>query len=393
MPAPDIGNQSRQTPAYDRSRETLACGSHPRSGQHPGFDERRARLAAARLYMVCDSKPGGRELTSVLRAAIAGGVDIVQLRDKHLSDEELTEVVRTAHKVCEQMGALLIVNDRPKVALAAGADGVHVGQEDTPVAEVRELVGPHLLIGLSTHAPAEIDHAGMANADYVGVGPVYTTPTKPGRPAVGLELVRYAAEHSRLPFFAIGGIDEHNIEAAIEAGAQRVAMVRAIADAADPEVAARTLRKALDFETRSRTELKDEQARAALQPLAEGERPKALLVAVMVAALVAIGVAVGALTIHNLRSRGGSAPGGIFIALVLGALAVGMYQRRYWAVLGFEALLAFQILVTSLALVIATTILAAAACLLSIGLGGWLFWKLVRVMGRMQAGERALPHE
>lgn len=144
-------------------------------------------------------------------------------------------------------------------------------------------------------------------------------------------------------------------------------------------------------ESRSRTELKDEQARAVLQPLAEGERPAALLVAVAVAALVAIGVAVGALTIHDLRSHGGSAPGGIFIAIVLAALAVGMYQRRYWAVLGFEALLAFQILVTSLALVIATTILAAVLCLLSIGLGGWLFWKLVRVMGRIQAGERELP--
>ena len=155
-----------------------------------------------------------------------------------------------------------------------------------------------------------------------------------------------------------------------------------------PKCAARTLRRALGFDARSRTELKDEQARAALQPLAEGERPAALLVAVGVAALVAIGVAVGALTIHNLRSHGGSAPGGIFIALVLAALAVGMYRRRYWAVLGFEALLAFQILVTSLALVIATTILAAVLCLLSIGLGGWLFWKLVRVMGRMQAGER-----
>jgi thiamine-phosphate pyrophosphorylase len=351
-------------------------------------DKRRTRLAAARLYLVCDSKPGGRELTGVLRAAIAGGVDIVQLRDKHLSDEELTAVVRTAHMICEQMGALLIVNDRPKVALAAGADGVHVGQDDTPVAQVRELVGPHLLVGLSTHAPAEIDHGGMANVDYVGVGPVYATPTKPGRPAVGLELVRYAAGHSRLPFFAIGGIDGDNIEAAIEAGAQRVAVVRAIADAADPKVAARTLREALGFDTRSRTELKNEQARAELTPLTEGERPAALLVAVAVAALVATGVAVGALTIHNLRSHGGSAPGGIFIAIVLAALAVGMYRRRYWAVLGFEALLAFQILVTSLALVIATTILAAALCLLSIGLGGWLFWKLVRVMGRIQAGER-----
>lgn len=220
--------------------------------------ERRAHLAAAQLYLVCDSKPGGRELPDVMRAAIAGGVDIVQLRDKHISDEELTEVVRTAHKVCEQLGALLIVNDRPTVTLEAGADGVHVGQGDMPVAQVRELVGPDVLIGLSTHAPAEIDAAtagfdaaagpgrrGVASVDYVGVGPVYATPTKPGRPAVGLELVRYAAGHSRLPFFAIGGLDAGNVEAALEAGARRVAVVRAIADAADPELAARTLRKAL----------------------------------------------------------------------------------------------------------------------------------------------------
>jgi thiamine-phosphate pyrophosphorylase len=220
--------------------------------------KRRAHLAAARLYMVCDSRPGGRELTGVLRAAIAGGVDIVQLRDKRISDEELTEVVRTAHTICVQMGALLIINDRPRVALAAGAGGVHVGQEDMPVAQVRELVGPDVLIGLSTHAPAEIDAAtagfdtaagaergGVTNVDYLGVGPVYATPTKPGRPPVGLELVRYAAGHSPLPFFAIGGIDADNVEAAIEAGARRVAVVRAIADAADPEQAARTLRGAL----------------------------------------------------------------------------------------------------------------------------------------------------
>ncbi len=139
---------------------------------------------------------------------------------------------------------------------------------------------------------------------------------------------------------------------------------------------------------RSRAQLRDEHARAALTPLAEGERPAALLVAVAVAALLAIGVAAGALTVHDLRRHGGSVPGGVFLTVVLAALAVGMYRRRYWAVLGFEALLAFQILVTSLALVIATTILAAAACLLSIGLGGWLFWKLVRVMGRLQAGEQ-----
>ncbi len=351
--------------------------------------------------MVCDSKPGGRELTGVLRAAIAGGVEVVQLRDKQLSDEELTEVVRAAHKICAPEGVLLIVNDRPEVALAAGADGVHVGQEDTPVEQVRELVGPDMLIGLSTHAPAEIDAAtagfaaaagagcgGVTNVDYIGVGPVYATPTKPGRPAVGPELVRYATGHSQLPFFAIGGIDADNVQAVVEAGARRVAVVRAIADAEDPEVAARTLYKALGSGTRSRTELRDERARAALTPLGEDERPAALLVAVAVAGLLAVGVAVGVLTIHDLSHHGGSVPGGVFLAGVLAALAWGMYSGRYWAVLGFEGLLAFQILATSLALVIASTILAAAFCLLSIGLSSWLFWKLVRVMGRIQAAER-----
>jgi thiamine-phosphate pyrophosphorylase len=217
---------------------------------------RRARLAAARLYLVCDSEPGGRALPEVLHAGIPGGVDMVQLRDKRLSDDELTEVAYNAHKLCERLGALLIVNDRPLVALAAGADGVHVGQEDMPVAQVRELLGADVLIGLSTHTPAEIDAAtaqsdatpGVARdgaPDYIGVGPVYATPTKPGRPAVGLELVRYAGTHSRLPFFAIGGIDADNVETAINAGARRVAVVRAIADAADPMRAARALSTAL----------------------------------------------------------------------------------------------------------------------------------------------------
>ena len=128
--------------------------------------------------------------------------------------------------------------------------------------------------------------------------------------------------------------------------------------------------------------------RAALQPLGQGERPTALLVAVGVCALLAAGVIVGALTVHDLSRHGGSLPGAIFLAALLASLAVGMYRRRYWAVLGFEALLAFQIIVTSLALVVASALVAAAACVVSVGLAGWLFWKLVRVMGRIQAGER-----
>jgi hypothetical protein len=151
-----------------------------------------------------------------------------------------------------------------------------------------------------------------------------------------------------------------------------------------------TMAAPADRAASSRGPRQEERAHTALrQPLDKDKPPRALRVAMAVAALLAIGVAVGVLTIHDLRRHGGSVPGGVFIALVLAGLAAGMYRRRYWAVLGFEALLAFQIVIASLALVTASTIAATALCVASIGLGGWLFWGLVRVMGRMQAGERS----
>jgi len=216
--------------------------------------DRRARLTAARLYLVCGSISGDASraettLPDLLRAAIAGGVDIVQLREKQLPDEQLVAVASAARALCERHGPpspLLIVNDRPHVAREVGADGVHVGQQDMPVAEVRELVGEDVLIGLSTHAPDEIDAVDAGLVDYIGVGPVHATPTKPGRAAVGLGLVRYAAAHATVPFFAIGGIDASNAPAAIDAGARRLCVLRAVASAADPEHAARELRELLD---------------------------------------------------------------------------------------------------------------------------------------------------
>jgi thiamine-phosphate pyrophosphorylase len=209
--------------------------------------ERRARLARARLYLVCGCAPrGGHDLQGLLRAAVAGGVEIVQLRDKRLGDEELLAAARAARALCEELGALLIVNDRPLVARESGADGVHVGQQDMAVADVRELIGPDMLIGLSTHAREEIDAEDAARSDYIGVGPVHETPTKPGRAAVGVELIRYAAERSPVPFFAIGGLHAHNLGEAIGAGARRAVVLRAIADAEDPRRAARALRELLD---------------------------------------------------------------------------------------------------------------------------------------------------
>lgn len=221
------------------------------SSPDPGA-QRRAKLERAQLYLVCDSKPGDRELSETLHAAIDGGVDVVQLRDKLLPDDELTAVAHAAGALCERLGALFVVNDRPDVAVRAGADGVHVGQDDLAVAEVREIVGPDMLIGLSTHAPLEIDAATPSDAsgahyvDYIGVGPVHATPTKPGRPAVGVELVSYASAHARVPFFAIGGIDGENVLDVLHGGARRICVLRAIADAEDPRSAAAALRSTIE---------------------------------------------------------------------------------------------------------------------------------------------------
>jgi thiamine-phosphate pyrophosphorylase len=202
---------------------------------------RRSLLAAARLYLVCDELP-----EPALRAALAGGVQIVQLRLKHADDSRILAAAAAYRRACDEHGALLIVNDRPDLAAAAGADGVHIGQDDVAVARARELVGPDAIVGLSTHSPEQIERAGGEDLDYIGVGPVHATPTKPGRPAVGTGLVSYAAARAATPFFAIGGIDLATVGAVVGAGATRVAVVRAITEAADPERAARELRTALE---------------------------------------------------------------------------------------------------------------------------------------------------
>lgn len=203
------------------------------------MSDRRERLRAARLYLVCDERP-----EAWLERALTGGVDIVQLRMKEASEPEIVATAEAFARRCAEQGALFILNDRPDLAAAVGADGVHVGQDDVSVAEARELVGPDRLVGLSTHTPAQVEAA--AGVDYIGVGPVHATPTKPGRPAVGLELVRHAAAHARVPFFAIGGIDAPRAEAVAAAGASRIAVVRALTEAEDPLLAARELRAAIE---------------------------------------------------------------------------------------------------------------------------------------------------
>jgi thiamine-phosphate pyrophosphorylase len=206
-----------------------------------GLADARERLRRARLYLVVDAAA-----EPVIEPALRGGVDMVQLREKDADDDAILRAAASFRTLCDEHGALFWLNDRPDLAHAAGADGIHVGQDDMPLAEARERAGERLLIGLSTHAPAQFDAALASGADQISVGPVWETPTKAGRPAAGLEYVRYAAERGGdAPWFAIGGIDADNVGEVVAAGARRIVVVRAIRDADDPEAAAASLRRAL----------------------------------------------------------------------------------------------------------------------------------------------------
>jgi thiamine-phosphate pyrophosphorylase len=205
---------------------------------------RRAWLADARLYFIVESRPAARDLEQLLRAALLGGVDVVQLRDKSADERAIVRAGRVFRRLCDAYDALFVVNDRPDLAIACAADGVHLGQDDGDVEAARRLAGDDLLIGRSTHSPQQVDAA--VGVDYIAVGPVFATPTKPEYAPVGTELVAYAAAHASVPFFAIGGIDAGNVAEVAGAGAHRVAVVRAIRDADDPAEAARALRERVE---------------------------------------------------------------------------------------------------------------------------------------------------
>jgi thiamine-phosphate pyrophosphorylase len=213
-------------------------------------DERRRRLERARLYLVLDLEA----VASVLADALEAGVDLVQLRDKAASDDALSAAGGHMRELCARHGALFLVNDRPDLALALDADGCHVGQADASPEAVRAELGPERLIGLSTHSPEQFDAGLHTEANYLSAGPVHATPTKPGRAATGLALIEHAVAHATKPFFAIGGIDAETIVPALAAGAQRVVVVRAIRDAADPGAAAAELRSAIESAERNEAE-------------------------------------------------------------------------------------------------------------------------------------------
>jgi thiamine-phosphate pyrophosphorylase len=212
-------------------------------------DRRRERLARARLYVVTGAREEQGDLAAFLATVLEAGADIVQLRQK---DAEAGDILRWSSDfrvAAHRYGALFVINDRPDLATAAGADGVHLGQNDLPPAWARRVVGPDVIIGLSTHSVAEFD-AGAPEADYLCAGPLYATPTKPGRPATGLGIVAHATSRERdgseqRPWFAIGGIDAESLPDVVSAGAARIVVVRAAAGP-DPGGAVRTLLEGLD---------------------------------------------------------------------------------------------------------------------------------------------------
>lgn len=220
-----------------------------------GVHEPRSKLAAARLYLCTDARRERGDLAEFADAALAGGVEIIQLRDKGSAGEQrfgpleargelaALEILADAAR---RHGALLAVNDRADIARTSGADVLHLGQEDLPLEAARTIVGPGMLIGRSTHETGEASRALMEDVDYFCVGPCWPTPTKPGRPAPGLDLVRAVATmHADKPWFAIGGIDEQRLPEVLDAGARRIVVVRAITAAEDPGATARRLRSAL----------------------------------------------------------------------------------------------------------------------------------------------------
>jgi thiamine-phosphate pyrophosphorylase len=202
-----------------------------------------ADLDGRHLYLCA---PDRADLARFIAACIEGGVDVVQLREKHLDDRSLLARASVVAAVCHDAGVPFILNDRPDLALAAGADGVHVGQDDVPPAAARRILGDDAIVGLSTHSTADLVASLDEPVSYVSAGPVEPTPTKPGRAGVGLGYIRYAVEHAGRPVWVTGGVSPATVAAVVAAGARHVVAVRWLTEAADPAAAARQLRQALD---------------------------------------------------------------------------------------------------------------------------------------------------
>jgi thiamine-phosphate pyrophosphorylase len=200
-------------------------------------------LSSRRLYLCTPDRP---DLATFIADCVAGGVDVVQLRDKELEARPLLARAAVAAAVCRDLGVPFILNDRPDLALEVGADGVHVGQDDAPVSLARRIIGPDAIVGLSTHGPADLEGAATEDVTYISAGPVEATPTKPGRPGTGLGYVTQASARSSVPVFVTGGVTPETIPALTRAGVRHFVVVRYLTGASDARRAAQALRRAID---------------------------------------------------------------------------------------------------------------------------------------------------
>ena len=200
-------------------------------------------LAGRRLYLCTPDRP---DLAEFLSACIAGGVDVVQLRDKDLEARPLLARARVAASVCQEHGVPFVLNDRPDLALEVGADGVHVGQDDAPVSLARRILGPDAMVGLSTHSESDLHEAMGEDVSYLSAGPVEATPTKPGREGTGVDYVTLASARSSVPVFVTGGVTPQRIPLLAAAGMRHFVVVRYLTRAPDARTAARALREAID---------------------------------------------------------------------------------------------------------------------------------------------------
>jgi thiamine-phosphate pyrophosphorylase len=356
------------------------------------LEDPRARLAEARLYQLVPFAQEGIDEARV-EAALRGGVDMVELLADGPGEPDDAQILAAAARLrplCERHNALFMLHNRPELVGGAGADGVHIEAATIDLAQARATIGADRLLGASAHTPEEIMAAQSLPLDYISVGPVYATPVRPQSRPVGTALVTFASRNSRLPFFAVGGIEPHNTGAVAAAGAQRIAVLRALAQASDPTLAARVLRAEIttpaDFleRYRARTEAQNAAARARLEPLAPGERPWPLRLAstlALLAAAINLFAFLAGVKVQGSRLPAGELVPFVFVMLVL---AGGMWRRSAAALLAFMALLTLIIVLFSLFLVEASNLLGVVVPLLFIVGGGFLFWKLVRVLGRIQ---------
>lgn len=208
-------------------------------------ERRQARLRDARIYVCTDARRDRGDLEELLTACCEGSVDILQLRDKTATEHELRAASEVFRRVCDRYGALFVLNDLPGLAADVGADGAHVGQRDVHPDHARQVGGPDLIIGRSTHATDQIDATADEDVDYFSVGPVHATPTKEGREPIGLDPVRYATEHAAHPWFVTGDMNPQTLPPVLEAGARRIVAVRHVTQADDPEAAAWELRRTI----------------------------------------------------------------------------------------------------------------------------------------------------